>query len=349
MADVLPRKAHWIQDRVVEFQPQDNYLTTSSGLQVDYEYLVVAVGLQLDWHKVEGLQRALDTDQRVCSNYSPRYVNKTLEALRRFKRGNAIFTFPETPIKCAGAPQKVMYIAEEYLRQHGKRKDAQIVFNTSLGVLFGVKKYADALWKVVEQRGIDVNLGHQLVEVLPESGQAVFQLTADGSRRTFDYEMLHVTPPMSPPDVLGAQLTNAAGYLDLDRKTLQHVRYANLFGLGDCTSLPTSKTAAAVAVQNRVVFDNLSRVMHGQELKTSYDGYTSCPLVTGYSKCILAEFDYDGRPVETLPIDQARERSTTFHLKKDVMPSIYWNLMLKGHWSGPATIRKVLHLGRNSG
>lgn len=348
MGDVLPSKAQWIKDRVAEFHPQRNQLLTSSGEEIDYDYLIVAMGLQLNYHKVKGLPEALETPG-VCSNYSPLHVGKTMEALRRFKEGNAIFTFPNTPIKCPGAPQKALYISEQYLRDHGKRDRATVMYNSSLGVIFGVEKYAEALKKIVKERDIQLNLLHELIEVKPDTKEAVFRILnqPEGTNKTFKYEMLHVVPPMSPPDVLVAnkELTNGAGFLEVDPLTLQHVRFPNVFGTGDCTSLPTAKTAAAVAAQSNILYVNLCRFMKGQSLTEKYDGYTSCPLVTGYSKCILAEFDYKMQPLETLPVNQAKERRTSFFLKKQVMPLLYWKLMLNGWWNGPGLIRKVLHLG----
>jgi len=159
--------------------------------------------------------------------------------------------------------------------------------------------------------------------------------------------MLHVVPPMSAPEPLrtNKELTNEAGFLELDKSTLQHVRFPNVFGIGDCTSLPTSKTAAAVAAQSNILYVNLQRTMEGKSPTKTYDGYTSCPLVTGYSKCILAEFDYNVQPLETLPINQAKERRISFFLKKDFMPLLYWKFMLNGWWSGPGILRKLFHLG----
>nr|CAH0111032.1 unnamed protein product [Daphnia galeata] len=345
MSQVLPKNARWIKERATTFFPEENRLVTASGEEINYEYLVIAMGLQLDYNKIKGLPEAFNTPG-VCSNYSTQYVEKTLESLRNFKEGNAIFTFPNTPIKCAGAPQKAMYISEQYLRKHNKRNKANVMFNTSLGVLFGVKKYADALEKVIRERDISVNFRHELIEVKPDTKEAVFRLLDDpaGATKTFKYEMLHVTPPMSAPELLRAnkKFTNEAGYLEVDKSTLQHIRFPNIFGIGDCTNLPTSKTAAAIAGQNKIVYDNLKLQMEG---KNTYDGYTSCPLVTGYSKCILAEFDYDGQPLETLPINQAKERNTSFFMKKEIMPVLYWKLMLNGWWNGPGTIRKILHFG----
>ncbi|XP_045616214.2 sulfide:quinone oxidoreductase, mitochondrial isoform X2 [Procambarus clarkii] len=347
MSKVLPKKAEWIKQRVVSFDPSNNKVMTDDGCEVGYEYLVVAVGLQLNYHQIKGLPDAFETPG-VCSNYSPLYVNKTLKSLESFREGNAIFSFPATPIKCAGAPQKAMYISEEYFRKHGKRDKANIIYNTSLPVIFGVKKYADALWEIVKERNITVNLRQNLIEVKPDSKEAVFQnLDKPDELTTFQYEMLHVTPPMSTPDSLRNcdSLVDAAGYLNVNKGTLQHVEFPNVFGIGDCTNVPTSKTAAAVAGQCGVLRKNLSLVIAGKAPTSLYDGYTSCPLVTGYSKCIMAEFDMNGNPLETFPINQAKERRLMFHFKKDVLPDMYWLGLLNGYWEGPKYVRKMLHLG----
>jgi sulfide:quinone oxidoreductase len=295
---------------------------------------------------VKGLVEALQTSPYVCSNYSPLYVNKTFEAIKNFRKGNAVFTFPNTPVKCAGAPQKIMYLTEDYLRRNNKKQEAQLIYCTSLGVLFGVKWYADALWQVVKGRGgIEVNLRHNLIEVRAKEKQAVFEnLDKPGTTKVVDYEMLHVTPPMGPHEALKTasdDLCDAAGFLDVNSGSLQHKIYPNIFGIGDCTNLPTAKTAAAVAAQCGILEKNLWAVMNNKDPEPKYDGYTSCPLVTSDRTCVLAEFDYAVKPLETFPVDQRKERRSMFYLKKYAMPWIYWNLMLKGYWNGPAVFRKL--------
>nr|KAG5693982.1 hypothetical protein BaRGS_002280 [Batillaria attramentaria] len=285
---------------------------------IEYEYLVVAMGLQLNYNHVKGLVEALENDPMVCSNYQRNYVTKTFPALQKMESGNAIFTFPNTPIKCAGAPQKIMYLAEEIFRNRGKRDKINVIYNTSLGVIFGVKKYADSLLEVIKRRNIQVNYRTDLVEVKHDSREAVFQNldSEKGETQTFKYDFLHAVPPMSTPDSLRASsLVNEGGWLDVRKDTLQHTAYSNIFGLGDCTSLPTSKTAAAAAAQCGVLKKNLSAVMAGKQLTSAYDGYTSCPLITTHNRCILAEFDYDGHPMETFPIDQGQERWTMYQMK----------------------------------
>ncbi|XP_059473786.1 sulfide:quinone oxidoreductase, mitochondrial [Neocloeon triangulifer] len=349
MASVLPSDAHWVKDQVAEFSPKTNSVRTKGGDSIQYNFMLVAVGLKLDFHKIKGLEDALAKDPRVCSNYSPLYVDKTFKALQNFQGGPALFTFPNTPIKCAGAPQKVMYIFEEYLRKHGKRDAADIKYYTSLGVIFGVKKYAAVLLELCKKRGIEVTFRHNLIEVNSSASEATFEnLDKPGGTLTQKYSFLHATPAMSTPEVLSkcADLVDKAGYLEVSKTNLQHVRFPNIFGIGDCTNAPTSKTAAAVAGQCGVVKKHLAAVMAGKPLPSvAYDGYTSCPLVTGYSSCILAEFDYDGQPLETLPFDQGKERWSTFFMKKTIMPQLYWHAMLNGYWEGPKLFRKAFHLG----
>ncbi|GAB1605827.1 sulfide:quinone oxidoreductase, mitochondrial-like [Argonauta hians] len=350
MASVLPSKSEWIQNSVTEFHPDSNYVTLKDGSKVHYEYLVVGLGLQINFNQVKGLPEALQSDPRVCSNYSVDTVGKTYPALQSFKGGNAIFTVPTTPIKCGGAPQKIMYLAEDYFSKTGKRDKANVLFNTSLGVMFVAKHYSDKLYTLATNRGIKVNFQHSLTEVKPDSGEAVFQkVGSENETATFKYDFLHVTPPMSVPDVIKQSplCDNALGFMDVNKETLQHVRYDNIFGIGDCTNIPTSKTAAAAASQSGVLAKNLSAKMKGEKLPLKYNGYTSCPLVTSSSKCILAEFDFTNTPTETFPFDQSKERRSMFLLKSHLLPPMYWLMMTKGLWRGPGPFRKILNFWRN--
>ncbi|XP_012865750.1 PREDICTED: sulfide:quinone oxidoreductase, mitochondrial [Dipodomys ordii] len=345
-ASVIPSGVEWIKATVVELNPDKNCVYMDNNKEISYKYLIIALGIQLDYEKIKGLPEGF-AHPKIGSNYSVKTVEKTWKALQDFKEGNAVFTFPNTPVKCAGAPQKIMYLAEAYFRKTGKRSKANIIFNSSLGVIFGVKKYADALQEIIQERNITVNFKQNLIEVRADKQEAVFEnLDKPGETQVISYEMLHVTPPMSSPDVLKrSPVADAAGWVDVDKDTLQHKKYPNVFGIGDCTNLPTSKTAAAVAAQSGILDRTISQIMKNQTPKKKYDGYTSCPLVTGYNRVILAEFDYRAQPMETFPFDQSKERLSMFFMKADLMPFLYWNVMLRGYWGGPAFLRKLFHLG----
>ncbi|CAH1163339.1 unnamed protein product [Phaedon cochleariae] len=348
--DVLPDNCIWIQDKADGFDPKSNIVKTKKGNIIKYDYLLISVGIEPQFEVIPGLLEALSRPGGVCSNYSPKYVNGTYEALKKIKSGNAIFTYPNSPVKCPGAPQKICYLVDHYLRKEGKRNDVKITYNSSLPVIFGVKKYADALWKVVEDRDINVNLRTNLIEINSDKQEATFQnLDKPEEKMTMEYSLLHVTPPMATPKALSdcKELTNSAGFVDVNKDTLQHLRYSNVFTIGDCSSTPNSKTAAAAAAQSNVVQKNLSAVMQGEPPQSIYDGYASCPLVTGYDKCILAEFDYNLTPLETFPFSQDKELYSMYFMKKNLMPPLYWHLMLNGYWNGPAPLRKLMHLNLN--
>lgn len=348
MAKVLPQKCDWIQDKVKTFDPEGCSVTTRNGSKISYEYLVVATGLQLDFDKVTGLVDALQSDPMVVSNYSLRTLPKTFPALQAFKGGNAIFTYPNTVIKCAGAAQKIMYLADDYFRKNGKRDKADIAYYTNLGMIFGVHHYAVELQKLAERRNIKVNCFHNLIEVRPDTREAIFAKVNSEPSETVSvkYDLLHVTPPMSAQNAIKASpLSDSSGYVTVDKETLQHVKYSNIFAIGDCTNIPTSKTAAAAACQSGILQKNLKAVMKGESKRLNYDGYTSCPIVTSSNKCFLAEFDFNNQPLETFPFNQAREMYSMFLIKSQLLPFVYWNLMTKGYWRGPKFFRKLMHLG----
>ena len=329
-ADVIPAGVTWLQDAVTEFLPEENAVITQAGKRVGYDFLIVAPGIQLDWHKVKGLEDAIGHDG-VCSNYAYEHVNSTWENIQQLKKGNAIFTQPSTPIKCGGAPQKIAYLADDYFHKAGVRKDINVSFISGMGGIFSVKKYADALNTVIARQQIETHYKHDLVEIRAQSKEAVFHNQDTGEEAIFPYDMIHVTPPMSAPDfVKNSPLANEAGWVDVDKQTLQHTRYPNIFSLGDASSLPTSKTGAAIRKQAPALVHNLLAVMKGSQPTDQYDGYTSCPLVTGYGKLILAEFDYDLQPQETFPFDQSKERYSMYLLKAYGLPQLYWHGMMKG-------------------
>lgn len=331
-ADLIPAGVHWIQERVTRVDPKGQVVMTASGRELTYDFLIVAVGLQLQWEKIDGLAETLGKNG-VCSNYSYEHVDYTWECIRNFRGGRALFTQPIPPIKCAGAPQKIMYLAEHAFRRQRVRGQAQIEFFSAAPSIFAVKKYADALTVILKLRKIETHFRHSLVAIDGPKRRARFLNLETGSMDESSFELLHVVPPMAAPAFIAdSGLGNAAGYVDVDRATLRHVTYGNIFSLGDCSSLPTSKTGAAIRKQYPILAENLISVMEKRPPQRLYDGYTSCPLVTGYGRLILAEFDYDNKPMETFPFNQAKERLSMYLLKKYVLPVMYWFGMLRGRF-----------------
>jgi sulfide:quinone oxidoreductase len=330
-ASVIPAGAAWVQQMVSGFKPDENKITLADGSDLSYDYLIAAPGIQLNWADIKGLPETLGKNG-VCSNYSFKTAPYTWECIQQTKKGKAIFTTTHTPIKCGGAPQKIMYLAADYFQRN--KTNTQVEFWSGGTRVFGVEKYEKTLKKVIARYGINTQFFVKLDEVDGPNKKAKFVGIGEANKDKeywVEFDMLHVTPPQSAPDfVKNSPLANAAGWLDVDKHTLQHTKYPNIFGAGDAASLPASRTGAAIRKQAPVLVDNLIAAMQGKLLTTKYHGYSSCPIITGYDKLVLAEFDYDNQPVETFPFDQSKERWSMYQMKKFLLPYLYWNQILPG-------------------
>ncbi|HHO54894.1 MAG TPA: NAD(P)/FAD-dependent oxidoreductase [Trueperaceae bacterium] len=336
----IPKNVKWIKDYAEDIDPDASTVSLRNGDVIGYEYLIIAPGIQLDWDKVKGLKESIGKNG-VCSNYSYQTVDSTWKALREFKGGNAVFTNPLGQIKCGGAPQKIMYLAEHYLRKNGLKDKSKVIGAFAGTVMLGVPEINEVLNGIVKKRNIDMRFYHNLVEVKGDEKIAVFDVRDAKTgevikQEEIEFNMLHATPPQSSPDFLkkNAKLVLPdgphVGFVDVDKYTLQHNSYKNIFSLGDSAALPTAKTGAAVRKQAPVLVQNLKDLMAGNAPSKKYDGYSSCPLVTGYNSLVLAEFLYDNKYKPTFPINQAKERYDMFLLKRYILPILYWQFMLRG-------------------
>jgi sulfide:quinone oxidoreductase len=334
-AEVMPRGVHWVQKAATEIDPDAQTVGLDDGTSVGYDFLVVCPGIQLDWAKVGGLPDAMASDS-VSSNYGYDTAPKTWELVSSMTSGTAVFTMPSGPIKCAGAPQKIAYLACDYWRQKGLLGAIHPILILPTPGMFGVKEFSDVLDGVVARYGIEVHFKSEMVAIDPGSRTAtIVDHGAGDAKSEISYDILHAVPPQSAPDWIKqgplADPDNPAGYVQVDKNTHQHVRYPNVFSLGDAGSTPNSKTGAAIRKQAPVVAANLLAVMADQDLPASYDGYASCPITTARNRMLLAEFDYTMKPHPTVPlIDTQQERYDMWLLKRFGLPYLYWNLMLKG-------------------
>jgi sulfide:quinone oxidoreductase len=338
MASVMPRGVTWVKQAAASFQPESNQVTLADGSTLTYAVLVVAPGIRLAWEKIAGLEATLGKNG-VTSNYRADLAPYTWELVQGIKAGRAIFTQPPMPIKCAGAPQKSMYLACDHWRRWGVLGDIEVEFRNAGAVLFGVADYVPALMSYVEKYAIQLELGSNLIAVDGPGRKATFA-TAMGEE-TVGFDMLHVVPPQVAPQFLAdSPLAAASGFTDVDQHTLQHVRFPNVFGLGDGGSMPNAKTAAAARKQAPVVAVNALRQLDGKGPTAGYDGYGSCPLTVERGKIVLAEFAYGGKLAPSFPtwlIDGTKPARLSWMLKADLLPWLYWNGMLKGReWlAGP--------------
>jgi sulfide:quinone oxidoreductase len=333
-ASVMPKGVSWIQQSAAEIDPDGQEITLDDGSTVGYDFLVVCPGIQLDWEKIVGLSQTLGRDG-VSSNYRYELAPAMWHFIRETRSGTAVFGMPWGPIKCAGAPQKIAYLAADYWREQGVLKNIDVHMVLPTPGLFGVPEFAEVLAGVVRRYGITVHYNSEVTEVRAGAREAVVTDRESGATTALPYTVMHLVPPQSAPDWIKkgplADPADPNGYVQVDQHTLQHTRYRNVFALGDAGSTPNSKTGAAIRKQAPVVASNLMAVMSGREPDASYGGYASCPITTARRKMLLAEFDYTVRPTPSIPvINTAKERTDMWYLKRYGLPFLYWNLMLRG-------------------
>jgi len=332
-ASLMPKSTTWIKQRVMEFMPELNQVGLDDGTYLGYRTLVVSPGLKLDWAAIEGLEESLGNNG-VTSNYHYRHASYTWEQVKKIRGGKAIFTQPPMPIKCAGAPQKALYLSCSHWERENLLQNLDVHFCNAGGVLFGVEHYVPALQKYIDRYGINLDFQHNLVAVDGAAGKAWFSVADKEERYEVDFDFLHVCPPQLAPDFIReSSLSNDAGWVDVDQHTLQHVKFDNIFSLGDVSSTPNAKTAAAVRQQAPVLAENLLAYVSGKPLQHKYDGYGSCPLTVEHGKIVLAEFGYQGKLLPSLPkwvLNGDNPSRISWFLKKTMLPPIYFHLMLRG-------------------
>ncbi|WP_416067469.1 TIGR01244 family sulfur transferase [Rhizobium sp. ZK1] len=336
MADVIPHGVRWEKASVAEFDPEHDCVVLSDHRRINYRMLVAAPGIKLNWAAIEGLEETLGRNG-VTSNYRYDTAPYTWSLVQNLKGGRALFTQPSMPIKCAGAPQKAMYLSGDHWFRQGRINDITIEFHNAGPVLFGVKEYVPALMEYVKRYRADLNFGSKLLSVDGLKKEARFARTAaDGTvtEETLAFDMIHICPPQVAPDfVRNSALANQAGWIEVDEVSLQHKRYPNIFSLGDAAATSNAKTAAAARKQAPIVAENVLAALDGKPTRAAYDGYGSCPLTVERGKIVLAEFGYGGKLLPTFPtwlIDGTRPSSLAWYLKAEALPPIYWHGMLKG-------------------
>jgi sulfide:quinone oxidoreductase len=355
-SNFIPKGVDWIQDKATGIDPEKNEVITANSGTFTYDYLIPVPGLVMAPELLPGLTEALNKGQ-VCSNYTN--PEHTWELLQQFKGGNAVFTQPTTPIKCGGAPQKIMYLAESYFRKQGIRDKTNVLFATPGTTIFGVPEFAKTLTKIIKERNILFNPFFAPTLIDGEKQEITFQYTKPGESTynipansplkeellgplevKIHFDLLHLAPPQTSPAFIqqskvSIQEGPGKGWIDVDMHTMQHKRYPNIFSIGDVAHLPTAKTGAAIRKQAPVLVENLLQLINTGKLGTSaYEGYSSCPIVTDYDKMLLCEFKYDNirdsDPLITKFVDTTKEQYSMWLLKKYGLPYMYWNLMLKG-------------------
>ena len=371
--DFVPAGTKIIEDKVIDFDPMNNQVTTAKGQVIDYDYLIVATGLQLDFELIEGLEsagraystgdnsrlhKAIGEDTGICSIYTAEGATKTWEEMQKYiekakkaKGGEKVkflFTQPGTPIKCGGAPKKIMYLANARLKEAGARGNAELTLYTNGGTMFGIPEYHDAIHEQFKREGFKWHYRHNLVGVEKENKIAIFdsqwqekgpydpvmkdfEVISKHEKIRVPYDFLHITPDaVAPREVGESDVGSAGGWVPVNKETLQHIKFKNVFSVGDIAQVPMGKTGGSVRKQYKVLVENLIAQMEGKPLTAKYDGYTVCPLITDIGTVMLAEFDWTVKPTPSFPLDPLVERWVFWLMKVYALKPMTMYGMLSG-------------------
>ena len=338
-AALQPAGVQWVQDMVAEFDPAANAVVTASGQRIAYDYLVVATGTHQDWAQIEGMDVKAIGSNGLASVYpGAEAAAATWAAMDRFRQqgGQAVMTLPATPLKCAGAPLKMSFMLRDRLAQAGTLDRSSITFYSALHNVFGVPVVNDSVLQRWQALGIGVEYGHKLTAIDIGARRATFA-TPEGEVSEVPYDFIHVVPPMRAVDaVKNSDLAwqdgpmAAGGWLEVDKSTLQHRRYQNVFGLGDTNGTPRGKTAATIKKSAPIVARHLVEVIAGRTPGEVFDGYTSCPMIVREGSAWLIEFDYEGRLTPSLPMIEPLQDSYAAWLMKIRMLKPAYMAVLKG-------------------
>ena len=338
-AEYIPKGVEWVAERVAEIDPEGNRVVTDSGKSFAYDFLFVTTGLVLDYAAIEGMDESLIGREGIGSIYhSPQGAFATWREMDRFtqKGGVGVFLRPASEMKCAGAPLKYTFLVEDYLSRRGVRGRSQLIYNAHSKALFSVPVVAEKVRMLFQERGVQVNYERSLKSIDPGRRIATFN-TTEGTTE-LQYDFINVVPPMKAPDAvrnspLPWQEGKWAkdGWMEVDKGTLRHVRYPNVFGVGDIAGVPKGKTAASVKWQVPVAVDHAVAEMAGTTSKSLYTGYTSCPLVTRLGRAMLVEFDYQNNLLPSFPgvIAPLEELWASWVLKTTALKPTYIS-MLRG-------------------
>ncbi len=338
-AEYMPKGIEWIEERIAEFDPDANTVTTEGGKKLPYDYLVVATGLHLDYDSIQGMDTSrLGQDGLGSIYHSPAGAAATWQAMSKFadEGGRGLFLRPNTEMKCAGAPLKYTFITDDYLRRRGNRGKAEITYAANNKALFSVPIVSEKVRMLFRDRGVKVQYDHVMTAI--DLGRKVATFKTPEGEAEIPYDFINVVPPMRAPmavrnSPLGWQEGPFAadGWMEVDKATLRHKRYPNVFGVGDIAGVPKGKTAASVKWQVPVALDHLIADLGGPKATSVYDGYTSCPLITQLGRAMLVEFDYDNNLVPSFPgvIAPLEELWITWVMKTMALKPTYIS-MLRG-------------------
>ena len=326
-----PDDINWVNEAAGEFSPENNYVLTETGHKVNYDYLVVACGLQTNWEKIKGLHGKLGREG-ITSAASYSTLNWT-KSLFSKPSGKVIFTEPSTLCNMHSAGKELVMRLQAKLAVNTKESNGEITYYSGSNALYPVDACHTVLRDHFKRNSIDWESSKELVEVKPKDKIAVFRNLIENTYFERDYDLLHIVPPMRPPfAVARSPLADETGLIDVDQHTLQHKKYSNIFAIGDISNTPVVKCISAIRTQMPIVVSNIvADILGGQPLK-KYDGTNNQVIRVSEREAVLFRCKFM-RHI-SLPFSYGLSGSRAIgSLNNLLSPISYWHHLLSAKFS----------------
>jgi len=292
---------------VTKINPMQNNLELSNGKTFNYKALVFAPGLDHSMDHIKGLselEAEPDSENTFC------HMTDTVErASRNFFSGwnnfmgDLMCYSPAFPYKGEGSDFYALYY-EHFLRvdklQGRATPGSRVQYWTPNKKIYQFDYANEVALDECKKRNIDVHFGWEMMEVKRnELNQKIAIMKNVDTGETIEKDFFTgVINPASKPHSLIAEsgLADANGMMDVDKYTLQHKKFENVFSFGDAVGFETTRTHTAAIAQNPIIKNNLLRFLQDKECNAVYDGYSYQSLWLGHSYATNFSHMHDFEP-----------------------------------------------------
>ncbi len=331
-ANFIPPGVNFLIAEVDRIEPEKNRVHLVGGQILDYDFLIVATGVQTDPTETPGLMGDL-WNKQVFQFYTLEGALNLANFFKTWKGGDLVLNIADMPIKCPVAPLEFVMLADWFFREKGIRDNVNIKLVTPLPAAFTKPLSAKVLGEILKKKNIEVVTDFYIERVDNENKKIVSY-----DEKEVPFDCLVSIPIHKGADFLAksGDLADDMNFVKVDKHTLQSVVYPNVFGLGDATNLPTSKAGSVVHFSAEILFENIMCAIEDRPFTGKFDGHANCYIESGDGKGILIDFNYDVEPLPGRyplpglgPFGLLRETKVN-HYGKLIFRWMYWHIILKG-------------------
>lgn len=318
---IVSKKVKVAIEQVTKIDPEKKVVLTESGTDYPYDYLVIAAGAIYDFSE----ERLPGYAKAAYNFHDGKSVLKLREALQNFKGGDLVMGIADIPFKCPVSPLEFVFMSRDFFKKRKMLDKVKIHLTSPLPRAFSIQNVSDKVQKKFDKMGIEVHTFFNTESIDPDK-----KIVESLEGEEISYDLLVMTPPHSGPKFIAdSGLANEESWLPVNKETLIHDKYPNIWGLGDCTNLPISKAGAAAHHQGKIVAANIASLVKQKEAKKKYGGNVQCFIMTGLHSSLFLDFNYN-RPPRNFFMKELYIIPKFWYISKLLFKPMYFKMVLKG-------------------